>query len=56
MAEIARPRNPDDDWKVWLVLNPATWLVPILAAVLVIALMVHATLFASPYGAAVLGG
>jgi light-harvesting complex 1 alpha chain len=55
MAEIARPKNPEDDWKVWLVLNPATWLVPILAAVLVIALAVHTTVFSSPYGEAWFG-
>ena len=43
MAEqqIAKPKNPEDDWKIWLVVNPATWLIPILAAVLLIALAVH---------------
>jgi light-harvesting complex 1 alpha chain len=48
MAEIQRPKNPEDDWKIWLVLNPATWLVPILAAVLVIALAVHNMVFSLP--------
>lgn len=48
MAEIQKPKNPEDDWKIWLVLNPATWLVPILAAVLVIALSVHAVILALP--------
>jgi light-harvesting complex 1 alpha chain len=50
MAEqqIARPKNPEDDWKVWLVLNPATWLMPILFAVLIIALAVHAMVFSLP--------
>ncbi len=38
---IAKPKNPDDDWKMWLVVNPATWLMPILFAVLIIALVVH---------------
>ena len=49
MAEqqIPRPKNPEDDWKVWLVINPATWLVPILAAVLLIALTVHAFVLGS---------
>ncbi|MEA3639172.1 MAG: light-harvesting antenna LH1, alpha subunit [Lamprobacter sp.] len=52
MAEIARPKNPEDDWKVWLVLNPATWLVPILMSVFLLAILVHAFLFTvSPYGA-----
>ena len=38
---IAKPKNPDDDWKFWLVVDPSTWLVPILLAVLLIALIVH---------------
>ncbi|WP_295446893.1 light-harvesting antenna LH1, alpha subunit [uncultured Thiodictyon sp.] len=38
---IAKPKNPDDDWKFWLVVDPSTWLVPILLAVLLIALLVH---------------
>jgi hypothetical protein len=50
MAEqqIPKPKNPEDDWKVWLVINPATWLMPILFAVLVIALAVHAMVFSLP--------
>ncbi len=46
--EIPRPKNPQDDWKVWLILNPATWLMPILFAVLIIALGVHAMVFSLP--------
>ncbi|MGB5834747.1 MAG: light-harvesting antenna LH1, alpha subunit [Thiohalocapsa sp.] len=46
MAE--RPKNPQDDWKVWLVVNPSTWLMPILFAVLVIALAVHQMVFSLP--------
>lgn len=38
---IAKPKNPDDDWKFWLVVNPSTWLIPIFIAVLAIALIVH---------------
>jgi hypothetical protein len=43
MAEqqIARPKNPEDDWKVWTVVDPAIWLMPILITVLLIALAVH---------------
>jgi light-harvesting protein B-800-850 alpha chain len=32
----------EQDYRIWLVLNPATWLIPILIAVLGIALAVHA--------------
>jgi hypothetical protein len=51
MADIPRPKNPEDDWKVWLVVNPATWLIPILMSVFVLGILVHAFLFSvSPYG------
>lgn len=38
-----KPR--ERDYRIWLILNPAVWLVPILAAVLVIALSVHWMVF-----------
>ena len=41
-------RPLEQDYRIWLVLNPATWLVPILAAVLVIALAVHVYAFSLP--------
>jgi hypothetical protein len=51
MAEIQKPKNPEDDWKVWLVVNPATWLVPILMSVFLLGILIHAFLFtSSPYG------
>ncbi|TVQ74789.1 MAG: light-harvesting protein, partial [Chromatiaceae bacterium] len=36
-----------DDWKLWLVVNPGTWLMPILMAVLVVALVVHAFVYSN---------
>ncbi len=41
MAEVTKPRNPEDDWKFWMVVNPSTWIMPSLFAVLIIVLMVH---------------
>jgi light-harvesting complex 1 alpha chain len=50
MSEINKPKNPEDDWKVWLVVNPAVWLMPILFAVLVVALVVHSYVIGLGYG------
>jgi light-harvesting complex 1 alpha chain len=50
MSENKRPKNPEDDWKVWLVVNPAKWLMPILFTVLVVALVVHSYVISLGYG------
>ena len=42
-----RPSNPGDDWKLWLVVNPGTWLIPILITVLLTALVVHSFVFSN---------
>ena len=36
------------DYRIWLVINPAVWLVPMFAALLVIALSVHLYAFSLP--------
>ncbi len=43
--DVFNYKPKEQDYRIWLVLNPAVWLVPILAAVLVIALGVHTMVF-----------
>ena len=33
--------NPQDDWKIWLVINPAKWLVPIFITLLALVVVIH---------------
>ncbi len=41
----------EEDYRIWLVVNPATWLIPILMSVFLLGILIHAFLFtASPYG------
>ena len=35
----------ENDYKFWLVVNPATWLIPTLVAVLLTAILVHVVAF-----------
>jgi light-harvesting protein B-800-850 alpha chain len=38
----------DSDYKFWLVVNPATWLIPTFVALLITAVLVHALAFSLP--------
>jgi light-harvesting protein B-800-850 alpha chain len=39
--------DPSHDYKFWLVVNPATWLVPIFLALLAVAVVVHVSVLSA---------
>jgi hypothetical protein len=48
---IAKPDHPEEDWKIWTVINPATWLVPFFAILFVQMWLIHSYALALPgYG------
>jgi len=50
--DVFNYKPKEQDYRIWLVVNPATWLIPILIAVFALALLLHGLLFSiSPYGA-----
>ena len=40
--------DPKTDWKIWLVINPAQWLVPMWIAVLALVVVIHLAVIGSP--------
>jgi light-harvesting complex 1 alpha chain len=44
--QVSKPSNPADDWKIWLVLNPADWLVPIFIVLTGLAVVIHWVVYA----------
>ncbi len=48
---IAQPDHPEEDWKIWTVINPATWMVPFFAILFVQMWLIHSYALALPgYG------
>jgi light-harvesting protein B-800-850 alpha chain len=38
----------EQDYRIWLVVNPSTWLIPIFIALTILAIAVHTVAFAIP--------
>ncbi|MBK5965965.1 light-harvesting protein [Thiocystis minor] len=48
---IPAPNHPEDDWKIWTVINPATWMVPFFGILFVQMWLVHSYALSLPgYG------
>jgi light-harvesting protein B-800-850 alpha chain len=48
--DVFNYKPKEQDYRIWLVLNPATWLVPILMSVFLLGILIHAFLYSvSPY-------
>lgn len=48
MASVSSYNPGEQDYRIWLVVNPAKWLFPIWVGALVVALAVHALVFSNP--------
>jgi hypothetical protein len=50
--DVFNYKPKEQDYRIWLVVNPAEWLIPILMSIFVLAILIHALLFTvSPYNA-----
>jgi light-harvesting protein B-800-850 alpha chain len=48
--DVFNYKPKEQDYRIWLVVNPATWLIPILLAVFILAILIHTLLYTiSPY-------
>jgi hypothetical protein len=48
--DVFNYKPKEQDYRIWLVINPATWLIPILLAVFILAILIHTLLYTvSPY-------
>nr|6ZXA_A Chain A, LHC domain-containing protein [Marichromatium purpuratum 984]6ZXA_C Chain C, LHC domain-containing protein [Marichromatium purpuratum 984]6ZXA_E Chain E, LHC domain-containing protein [Marichromatium purpuratum 984]6ZXA_G Chain G, LHC domain-containing protein [Marichromatium purpuratum 984]6ZXA_I Chain I, LHC domain-containing protein [Marichromatium purpuratum 984]6ZXA_K Chain K, LHC domain-containing protein [Marichromatium purpuratum 984]6ZXA_M Chain M, LHC domain-containing p len=48
---IATINHPEDDWKIWTVINPATWMVPFFGILFVQMWLIHSYALSLPgYG------
>jgi light-harvesting protein B-800-850 alpha chain len=50
--DVFNYKPKEQDHRIWLVVNPGTWLIPILMSVFLLAILIHAFLFTvGPYAA-----
>jgi hypothetical protein len=48
---VTTPDHPEEDWKIWTVINPATWMVPFFFILFIQMWMVHTYALSLPgYG------
>ncbi|MBK1619201.1 light-harvesting protein [Lamprobacter modestohalophilus] len=48
---IAKPDHPEEDWKIWTVINPATWMVPFFFILFIQMWLIHTYALSLPgYG------
>ncbi|QVL46727.1 MAG: light-harvesting protein [Thiocapsa sp.] len=48
---IAKPDHPEEDWKIWTVINPAVWMVPFFFILFIQMWMIHTYALSLPgYG------
>ncbi len=44
--DITKYNPSEQDYRIWMVVNPSTWLMPILFSLLILGIAVHAAVFA----------
>ena len=48
---VTVPNHPEEDWKIWTVINPATWMVPFFGILFIQMWMIHSYALSLPgYG------
>ncbi len=43
--KVMNYKPQEQDYRIWMVVNPSTWLIPIMLSLLILAIAVHAAVF-----------